>query len=65
MQGRQPSKRQIMDLKAMLVRGGSNEDLRRPLNLEEQLQDSAGMTEDANRSLMTLLQVQACMKFFS
>lgn len=44
-------------MKAMLIRGGSNEDLRQPLNLEEQLQITAGMTEDANRSLMNLLQV--------
>lgn len=46
-----------MDMKAMLLRGTSNEDLRQPLNLEEQLQITAGMTEDANRSLMNLLQV--------
>ncbi|KAK9808264.1 hypothetical protein WJX73_004602 [Symbiochloris irregularis] len=58
LEGRQPTRREVMDMKAMLLRGGSNEDLRQPLNLEEQLQVTAGMTEDANRSLMNLLQDQ-------
>lgn len=49
-------------MKAMLLRGTSNEDLRQPLNLEEQLQVTAGMTEDANRSLMNMLQV--CLTSF-
>ena len=53
-QGRQPSPQQLLELRSLLLR---SEDLRQPMNLREQLQSANGMSEDANRSLVTLLQV--------
>lgn len=38
-----------------------SDNLRRPADLEHQLQASSTMTEEANRSLVTLLQVPACL----
>ena len=53
-QGRQPSMQQIQELRAMLLQ---KEDLRQPMDLQAQFTSANGMSDDANRSLMVMLQV--------
>ena len=45
---------QILELKATLL---ASDDLRQPDNLQEQLMHVSGLDEDANKSLMSMLQV--------
>ena len=55
-QGSQPSTSQILELRNTLL---ASEDLRQPSNFKAQIERASGLSEDAGKSLFTLLQARA------